>query len=421
MHPTETTDADCLGEAILKKGGGQIPEPDGRKDGPHQMNRKHHDVFISYAQLDKPIADAICAKLESRRIRCWIAPRDVPPSKEFPAAIIDGIDQSEFLVLVFSSHANNSPHVIREVTNAVNKGRIILPVRVEDVLPSKSMEYLISVPHWLDAITPPLEKHIEELADTIENILASNRNIACQKCGTALSPHAKFCESCGASIPIKEPPPVSAPASSPLPSEKGPEPAPGQPPEAAISPNPAPSSPETTGAAAPPRKNTGLIIGAVIACIVVVAVLFFILTSPAGIPGIGDQKTPVPTNTATTPVDYRSEEAPINLVTLTVEPTQELPKNLPLYVEVSKDPTNAVITIQYNGGKGEVMQDNTVILSRSDGTVTTGKLNLRQKLSEIEMQGTRGTDRIQVIVVMGTGTPYTIIDKLLPFRARNVN
>src|SRR5208282_1498098 len=31
-----------------------------------------HDVFISHAHKDKSIADAICEKLESARLRCWI-------------------------------------------------------------------------------------------------------------------------------------------------------------------------------------------------------------------------------------------------------------------------------------------------------------------------------------------------------------
>jgi Mg-chelatase subunit ChlD len=34
-----------------------------------------HDVFISHSARDKPYADAVCAKLESRGLRCWIAPR----------------------------------------------------------------------------------------------------------------------------------------------------------------------------------------------------------------------------------------------------------------------------------------------------------------------------------------------------------
>ena len=42
------------------------------------MPRVAHDVFISYAHEDKPMADALCATLEQNGLRCWIAPRDVP-------------------------------------------------------------------------------------------------------------------------------------------------------------------------------------------------------------------------------------------------------------------------------------------------------------------------------------------------------
>ena len=115
-------------------------------------NLNHHDVFISYAQLDKPIADAVCAKLESRHIRCWIAPRNVPPGKNFPEAIIDAIEESKVVTLIFSSHANNSPHVPREVTKAVNKGCIIVPFpgfrRKESCLPNRWSIISVSRTGW---------------------------------------------------------------------------------------------------------------------------------------------------------------------------------------------------------------------------------------------------------------------------------
>lgn len=38
-------------------------------------------VFISYAHQDKPVADAVCARLEQSGIRCWIAPRDIQPGR----------------------------------------------------------------------------------------------------------------------------------------------------------------------------------------------------------------------------------------------------------------------------------------------------------------------------------------------------
>jgi len=134
----------------------------------------HHDVFISYSSKDKTVADATCAYLESRGIRCWIAPRDVLPGSNYPRSIVEGINGSRVMVLIFSSHSNTSPHVVRELTHAVSRGVIILPFRIEDIQPSKDMEYLIGVPHWLDAMTPPLERHLAQLADTVTILLSQS-------------------------------------------------------------------------------------------------------------------------------------------------------------------------------------------------------------------------------------------------------
>jgi hypothetical protein len=134
-----------------------------------------HDIFICHSSEDKPVADAMVATLESKGIRCWIAPRDVLPGMNYPEALIDAIDESHIMVLIFSSHSNTSPHVIRELTEAVSRGAIVIPFRIEEVLPSKSMKFLISVPHWLDALTPPLEQHLQKLAETIQ-LLLSKKN-----------------------------------------------------------------------------------------------------------------------------------------------------------------------------------------------------------------------------------------------------
>lgn len=78
------------------------------------------------------------------------------------------------MVLIFSGHANESPHIRREVERAVSKGKIIVPFRIENVLPSGAMEYCLSNTHWLDALTPPLEGHLEDLAKVVSAILHSN-------------------------------------------------------------------------------------------------------------------------------------------------------------------------------------------------------------------------------------------------------
>src|SRR3954464_14512777 len=126
-----------------------------------------YDAFISYCSEDKKIADAVCGTLEAKKIRCWIAPRDVGPGRTWSSAIVEAIGDSAVMVVIFSKHSNASPQVLREIERAVNKGIAIIPFRIEDVVPSKDLEYFISSCHWLDALNPPLEKHISELANAI--------------------------------------------------------------------------------------------------------------------------------------------------------------------------------------------------------------------------------------------------------------
>ena len=132
------------------------------------------DVFISYASKDKIVADAVCARLEAAGIRCWIAPRDIVPGTSYGEAIIDAIHGAKVMVLVFSSSANASGHIPKEVERAVSNGVAILPFRIEDVAPGKSLDYFIGSVHWLDAMTPPMEQHLDSLAATVHKLIPSN-------------------------------------------------------------------------------------------------------------------------------------------------------------------------------------------------------------------------------------------------------
>ncbi len=130
-----------------------------------------HDVFISYAAKDKPVADAVCAALEAEHIRCWIAPRDVLPGQSFARALVTAIHAARVFVLVFSSASNDSQQVERELDRAVSARLSILPLRIEDVFPRESIEYYLAGQHWLDAITPPLRDHLARLTVAITALL----------------------------------------------------------------------------------------------------------------------------------------------------------------------------------------------------------------------------------------------------------
>lgn len=130
-----------------------------------------HDAFISYASEDKPIADGVCATLERHGVRCWIAPRDVVPGRPWAEAITEAMKGSQVAVLVFSSHANESQQISREVNLAASGSVPIIPFRIEDVEPSGSLAYFISDSHWLDALTPEMEKSLDDLATTVRRLV----------------------------------------------------------------------------------------------------------------------------------------------------------------------------------------------------------------------------------------------------------
>jgi TolB-like protein/tetratricopeptide (TPR) repeat protein len=138
-------------------------------------------VFISHASKDKPIADAICEKLESEGIKCWIAPRDIEAGSDWTEGIIRGIDSCRVFVLVFSESANVSEHVRREVAKAVSLGLAVIPFRTEEVNPSSSLSYFLGTVHWLDAITPPLPKHLEALTERVRQMLTNDQRPAARE------------------------------------------------------------------------------------------------------------------------------------------------------------------------------------------------------------------------------------------------
>jgi hypothetical protein len=130
------------------------------------------DIFISYSQADRGCAHEMVTLLEAQGLRCWIAPRDISPSADWAAEIIDAISAARIMVLVFSSNSNQSPQVRREIERAVHKGVTVLPFRIEDVVPSKSLEFFLSAQHWMDAFPPPHDSHYRRLSSYLSAQIA---------------------------------------------------------------------------------------------------------------------------------------------------------------------------------------------------------------------------------------------------------
>jgi len=131
-----------------------------------------HDVFISHAHKDKKIAGAICQKLESARVRCWLAERDISAGEDWTEATRNAIGSSRVMVLVLSENANAAPHIEREIAHAFYTRRMIIPLRLTNTLPRRDFLFYLGNVRWFDAFSPPVEQHLEELTASINSMVA---------------------------------------------------------------------------------------------------------------------------------------------------------------------------------------------------------------------------------------------------------
>lgn len=229
-----------------------------------------HDVFISHSAHNREVADAICAALEKTGIRCWVAPRDVRPGRSFPGEITRAIQQSKVMLLVFSSHSNNSEQVLREVQLATDSRLVIIRFRIEDVALTDDLRYFLSTPHWLDALTPPLSNHIARLQVAIKELLDQSVEVTGKDVATEEAPRAASPTVTPAAPPPATPaaPPPATPAA---PSAVTPAPPP--------LPTASPARSEPVAAAAAKSFNPWplLAIGAVVLVAAIIGVIFLLM------------------------------------------------------------------------------------------------------------------------------------------------
>ena len=129
-----------------------------------------HDVFISYSDKDRGSVKAICAFLEQHGIRCWVAYRDIEAGADWGGAIVQAVKSCQLMVLVFSSHANESKEIDKEITLAAKNGKPILAFKLVDEPYVESKEYHLVNRHWIDAF-PNMESSFGKLERDVRALI----------------------------------------------------------------------------------------------------------------------------------------------------------------------------------------------------------------------------------------------------------
>jgi TIR domain len=130
-----------------------------------------HDVFISHAHKDKDIADAICEKLESAQVSCWMTARDISPGEDRTEATRNAIGSSRVMVLVLSDNANAAPHIEREIVHAFYTRRTIVPIRLANTLPRRDFLFYLGSVRWFNAFSPSATQHLAALTAHIKSLM----------------------------------------------------------------------------------------------------------------------------------------------------------------------------------------------------------------------------------------------------------
>jgi hypothetical protein len=132
------------------------------------------EAFISYRSEDMSAADRICASLERENISCWIAPRDIQPGKEWPTAIVEGIQSARVLVVVLSSNSRNARQIAREAELADKQGLTIITFRVENVDPPPALSYFLGNLQWLDGFGDQFDSAVARLVEVVQTAIGDN-------------------------------------------------------------------------------------------------------------------------------------------------------------------------------------------------------------------------------------------------------
>lgn len=133
-----------------------------------------YDVFISHSSADLELSEKIYDYLQEQGIKCWIDSRNV--TGLYARSIIEGIEQSEMMVLIYSEKSNSSAHVENEIDNAFCLGKMIIPFRIEGTPYSTVLRYYLNKSHYVDGMPQPLEA-LEQLRDQIRRNMSEQKKL----------------------------------------------------------------------------------------------------------------------------------------------------------------------------------------------------------------------------------------------------
>ena len=129
-----------------------------------------YDCFISHSSEDMTNAMSLVERLESRRVNCWVAPRNIDAGANYSDEIVEGIRTSASLIVLISKDSLNSRHVQREVNLADDLRKPIYPVKLIDIEIYGGLSFYLSASQEV--------RLFEKTGDPVEKLISSIKAIS---------------------------------------------------------------------------------------------------------------------------------------------------------------------------------------------------------------------------------------------------
>jgi hypothetical protein len=151
--------------------------------------------------------------------------------------------------------------------------------------------------------------------------------------------------------------------------------------------------------------------------VLVIIGIVWLVTIPVFSTGQGSGGTgPASQMTYPAPADSLTPGTTAPVPSGTIEP---LPRDLEVFVSIQPKDSAGHVTVQFAGGRGRAfVKVIEVRLTRPDGTAATGSMNMQADFPEVTLQGSNGTDRIEVFVRFLSGKTYKVTDDQISYRYR---
>jgi len=122
-----------------------------------------------------------------------MAPRNLDPGTPHDGQIVQGLRESEVILLLFSQHANESKNVLREIEFANDQRLPILSVRLDSSAIGDDLGYYLRVAQWHDASGRQSDQEwVADLSGEVAKLFTSVESGKQQPTTSAVAPAARF-------------------------------------------------------------------------------------------------------------------------------------------------------------------------------------------------------------------------------------